>query len=278
MKPNAEIRSEAKEILERGWYGRIASVFITLYMVMVAAVSLVGVLFSEMRIQTFSDHMVAKINAAQQGLEYAVPSMKAGLSMTGASLFLQMVAYLFGAIFMFGLATVLLKSLRDDTNRWFADSFGGFARPLEVLWLIVLMNIKVFLWSLLLVVPGLVAIYRYRQAWYLKSENPEWDASKCLAESGRIMKGRKWAAFCLDCSYVWVLLFCMIAVIVVSTLVEIASSLLGTVGQLVSSFTGLVAFVFMALLVLRFAVRLFTARAVFYKAAVEAAAQCPAES
>jgi uncharacterized membrane protein len=277
MKPNAEIRSETKGILERGWYGRIASVLITLYLVTIVAVSLVSVLFAEMHIQTLSDHMVAKINAARQGLEYAIPSMKVGLSMTGASLFLQMVAYLFGAIFMFGLATVLLKSLRNDTNRWFADSFGGFSRPLEVLWLIVLMNIKVFLWSLLFVIPGLVAIYRYRQAWYLKSENPEWGASKCLAESGRIMKGRKWAAFCLDCSYVWVLLFCMIAVVAVNTLVEVASRLLGTVGQLISSFTGLVAVVIMALLVLRFTVRLFTARAVFYRAAAEAA-QCPAES
>ena len=188
---------------------------------------------------------------------------------------MQLVGYLFSAIFLFGLATVLLKAIKDDTNRWFADSFGGFARPLEVLWLIVLMNIKAFLWTLLFIIPGIVAIYRYRQAWYLKSEHPDWGASKCLAESGKMMKGYKWAALCLDMSFLWKILLYMLLMVLISSIGAVSSKL-GNVYVLAAVFNMLAMIAFVWLL-LRLAVYFFTARAVFYKAVVESAG-CPAES
>lgn len=273
MKSNREIRREAREILARGWYGRIASVFITLYFIVVFAVLFVGGAFAEMNVQTLSDHLKAKLEAAQAGLAYAAPSRMALCSMTGASAFMQLIGYLFGAIFMYGLATVLLKALKDDTNRWFADSFGGFLRPLEVLWLIVLMNIKVFLWTLLFVIPGIVAMYRYRQAWYLKSEHPDWGAFKCLAESGKMMKGRKWAAFCLDLSFLWIFFLYMLLLVVIGAIGTVSSKL----GNVFGAVFNLLVMIAFAWLLLRLAVYFFTARAAFYKAVVESAG-CPAES
>ena len=276
MKPNKEIRREAREILARGWYGRIASVFVTLYFIMIFAVLFVVGVFAEMNVQTLSDHLKAKLEAAQAGLIYAAPSRSALFSMTGASVFMQLVGYLFSAIFLFGLATVLLKAIKDDTNRWFADSFGGFARPLEVLWLIVLMNIKTFLWTLLFIIPGIVAIYRYRQAWYLKSEHPDWSASKCLAESGKMMKGRKWAAFCLDMSFLWMIFLYTLLMVLISSIGAVSSKL-GDVFAAVFNVLVMLAMLAFAWLMLRLAVYFFTARAVFYKAVAESAG-CPAES
>jgi len=275
MKPNKEIRREAKDILARGWYSRIASVFVTLYLIVVFAVLVVGGMFAEMNVQTLTDHLKAKLEAAQAGLIYAAPSRMALYSMTGASVFMQLIAYLFSAIFLFGLATVLLKALKDDTNRWFADSFGGFLRPLEVLWLIILMNVKVALWTLLFVIPGIVAMYRYRQAWYLKSEHPDWGAFKCLSESGKMMKGRKWAAFCLDMSFLWMFFFYMLLMAGIGSFGAVVSKL-GSIFAVAFSLFYLLAMLVFALLVLRLAVYFFTARAVFYKAVVESAG-CPAE-
>ena len=274
---NKEIRDEARDILARGWYGKIASVFITLYCIMVVALLVVSGMFAEMNVQTLSDHLKAKLEAAQAGLAYAAPSHSVLFSMTGASIFMQMVGYLFGAIFMFGMATVLLKALKNDSSRWFTDSFGGFSRPLEVLWLIVLMNIKVFLWTLLFVIPGFVAIYRYRQAWYLKSENPDWSASKCLAESGRMMKGRKWAAFRLDLSFFWVFLLTMLVFSVIGAVVTLAFRLLGGIGEVIAAVINLFAMLLFVWLMFRLAVYFFAARAVFYKA-IGQDAECPAES
>ena len=74
-------------------------------------------------------------------------------------------------------------------------------------WLMVLRTIRIALWSLLLVVPGFVAFYAYRMAFFLKADHPEWSAWHVLAESKRMMDGHKWRLACLDASFIgWLLL------------------------------------------------------------------------
>lgn len=201
MKSNREIRREAWEVIRGKWFLRLVTVLLALNFIGQAVVGLVMRSFRELNIETWGDFLAAKANAAGEGLGYTVPSLRAACQMTGATLFQMFVGYIFAAIFTFGFAITALKALRGDEQGWLHDSFGGFRRPLDVMWLMVLMNLKVFLWSLLFLVPGIIAAYRYRQAWYLKGENPDWSASRCLKESGRMMKGRKAQAFALDLSY-----------------------------------------------------------------------------
>lgn len=138
----------------------------------------------------------------------------AGWRMTGASVFELLVSYLFLAILLFGLACVTLKAIRDETEHWLGESMTGFRRPLGMLWFLTVLNLRVFLWSLLFVIPGVIAAYRYRQAWYLKVEHPDWGVAKSLAESARIMKGRKLKAFGFDLSFAgWWLLLCVLLVL-----------------------------------------------------------------
>lgn len=211
MKTNKEIRQEAKEFIRGKWFRRIFTAGILLYFITVTVSLLITAAYVSMNVQTWQNFLEAKIRAMQGGLGYAVPSMDAFWQMTGASVFQQFIGYVFGAIVVFGLAGVMLKAVRNDDTRWLADSFGGFKRPLEVAWLMFVMNALVGLWSLLLFIPGIIAIYRYRQAWYLKSENPEWSALKCLAESIEMMRGHKWQAFCLDFFYLFELFMLVLA-------------------------------------------------------------------
>ena len=75
-----------------------------------------------------------------------------------------------------------------------------------------LKKLYVALWSLLLVVPGIVAAYRYRQALYLLLDHPEKSAWQCLRESSALMSGHKWELFVLDLSFLgWALLSAMFA-------------------------------------------------------------------
>lgn len=67
-----------------------------------------------------------------------------------------------------------------------------------------------FLWSLLLVVPGIVKSYEYRMVPYLLADNPDMDAEQVFATSKRMMNGNKWAAFKLDLSFLgWYILNCV---------------------------------------------------------------------
>ena len=65
------------------------------------------------------------------------------------------------------------------------------------------MGLKVFLWSLLLVFPGIIAFYRYSMAKYIMAENPDISISEAIDRSKQMMKGEKWNLFCVHISFIW---------------------------------------------------------------------------
>ncbi len=85
--------------------------------------------------------------------------------------------------------------------------FDPFAYFLKCLWLNILIGIKVFLWSMLLVIPGIIAAYRYRFALYCFIDDPDLTASECIAKSCELTSGHKGELFILDLSFIgWGLL------------------------------------------------------------------------
>ena len=278
MKTNKELRKEAREALSAGWLWRIVAVIVALFTTLFAAALVVNASIKGMEAQTWGDFLVAKAQNAVNGLGYSVPSSAAAWQMTWATALNQLVSYVFGAIIAFGLARLSLKAVRNDPSNWFASSFGGFSRPLGTAWLLFRMNLQVFLWSLLFVVPGIVAAYRYRQAWYLKSENPDWCASRCLAESGAMMRGFKWQAFCLDFYY----LFCMMLAPMTAAIVLPLTSKLTTVAggppfaKLAAGFAALAVVLFCMIACFWISCALLAARAAFFRALADGRGQEPA--
>lgn len=108
-------------------------------------------------------------------------------------------------VFMAGWTIFTVAVMRNGANA--LQVFSGFSRFFAMGWLMLLRTIRIALWSLLLVIPGFVAFYAYRLAFFLKADHPEWSAAKVLAESKRMMYGHKWRLACLDASFIgWVLL------------------------------------------------------------------------
>ncbi len=79
--------------------------------------------------------------------------------------------------------------------------FEGFERILKVVGLTIVMAIFVMLWSLLFIIPGIIAAYRYSQAFNVMYDHPEYGILQCIAESKRIMQGNKMKLFLLSLSY-----------------------------------------------------------------------------
>ena len=70
-----------------------------------------------------------------------------------------------------------------------------------------LMNLYVFLWSLLLFIPGIIKSYEYRMIPYILAENPDIDSKQAFAMSKQMMDGNKCDAFVLDLSFLgWIIL------------------------------------------------------------------------
>lgn len=70
-----------------------------------------------------------------------------------------------------------------------------------------IMKIKLVLWTLLFIVPGIVKMYEYRMIPYLLAEDPGLDHKKAFAISREMMYGHKWDLFVMDLSFIgWELL------------------------------------------------------------------------
>ena len=78
-----------------------------------------------------------------------------------------------------------------------------------------MMNLKIFLWSLLFIIPGIIKAYEYRMVPYILAEHPEMSYSEVLEASSRMMDGQKMNAFILDLSFIgWEILSSITAGIV----------------------------------------------------------------
>lgn len=96
----------------------------------------------------------------------------------------------------------------DEGTADLSDIFSPYRENLSnVIIVMFQMTLFIFLWSLLLVVPGIVKSYQYKFVPYLLAENPDlsWDEAKEL--STKMTDGDKWNLFVLDLSWIgWFLL------------------------------------------------------------------------
>ena len=109
--------------------------------------------------------------------------------------------------FTFGITVYFLDLVREKKTD-LGQVFSGFGFFFKTLLLYVLMSIFIVLWSLLLIVPGIIASFRYSQAFYILADDPSKDVMQCIKESKEMMKGNKAKYFCLQLSFIgWYLLF-----------------------------------------------------------------------
>lgn len=156
----------------------------------------------------------ALTNAARFGteaVEQAYLSFLEHYSVSGFAIALVVALRIMSYMVSVGFVIFTLHVSRDEKAE-FGNLFDGFGLFFRVLWLGILEGLLIFLWSLLLVVPGIVAAYRYRQALYLLLDHPERSAWQCLRESSALMSGHKWELFVLDLSFLgWAMLSAMFA-------------------------------------------------------------------
>ncbi|MDR2806022.1 MAG: DUF975 family protein, partial [Dysgonamonadaceae bacterium] len=87
------------------------------------------------------------------------------------------------------------------------DLFEGFKNYGKVLGTTLLTTLYIFLWMLLLIIPGIIKSYSYAMTPYLLRDNPELGADELICKSMEMMKGHKKKLFLLDLSFIgWGLL------------------------------------------------------------------------
>ena len=85
--------------------------------------------------------------------------------------------------------------------------FDGFGQAGRIIVLALLQYIFIFLWSMLFIIPGIIAAYRYRFAMYDLLENPELSPMEALRMSSAQTYGYKTDLFVMDLSFLgWYIL------------------------------------------------------------------------
>ena len=115
------------------------------------------------------------------------------------------IALLAGA-FNVGLYSYLILFVRKRVASS-ARIFDGFQHLLKILWLSIVTAFFILLWSLLFIIPGIIAAFRYSQAFIVLADHPEYSVSQCIGVSKQYMKHNKGKFFCLRLSFIgWALL------------------------------------------------------------------------
>lgn len=118
------------------------------------------------------------------------------------NLAIQAVLYIVGAGFM-----IFLINTVKNAGAVYGNLLDGFGFALKLILLAFLEGLFIFLWSLLFVIPGIIAAYRYRMAKFLLVENPDMGALEAISQSKAMMRGHKWECFMLDLSFLgWAIL------------------------------------------------------------------------
>ncbi len=121
-------------------------------------------------------------------------------------LFLAILIILVDVVLAAGITCYHLGVWRGEEMPY-SSLFDGFSFAGKVIGLQLVMTLFVYLWSLLFIIPGIIAAYRYSFAMYNLCLNPELGVMEALELSKQQTNGYKMQLFTLQLSFIgWALL------------------------------------------------------------------------
>lgn len=154
--------------------------------------------------QTEQDNILEFLNAVAPDMikwVVAILGVLAGLS------FIYILLFMFvGGCIRIGNAKFQLDLVENRTVE-IRTLFSEFHRFKTGFGLNFLTTLYTFLWTLLFIIPGFIATFKYAMAPFVLAENPEMTASEAITASKELMKGNKFRLFCLSFSFIgWMFL------------------------------------------------------------------------
>lgn len=117
-------------------------------------------------------------------------------------------SFLIAGPMMLGYAMFAISIFRKrETSP--AEVFYGFERFGKAFGLYIVTSIFIALWTVLLIVPGIIAAIRYSMSFYILADNPNIGIMDAINESKRLMNGNKWKFFCLNLSFIGWAILCL---------------------------------------------------------------------
>ncbi len=110
---------------------------------------------------------------------------------------------------MWGFFVVWLGLARGEKVDY-GTMFDGFKDYMRIFLTTLLTTIYAVLWTLLLIVPGVIKSYSYSMTSYILKDNPDLKYDGAINESMRMMQGHKMEMFLLDLSFIGWYILCIL--------------------------------------------------------------------
>lgn len=106
----------------------------------------------------------------------------------------------------FGYTSYFLKVSRGE-NVTYKELFAKTDLLIPYILITLLVGVFTFLWSLLFIIPGIIASIEYSMVYFIALDNPELSAKEVLKKSIQMMHGHKFDYFILGLSFFgWIFL------------------------------------------------------------------------
>lgn len=126
------------------------------------------------------------------------------------SVILSIISVIVNILIGFGLINFFILLTRGEAVA-VGDSLYGFRNSsLKAIGVIILSQIFVLLWTILLIIPGIVAYYKYAFALYILRDNPDIKVTEAITKSKELVYGYKGKLFLFQLSFIGWILLCVI--------------------------------------------------------------------
>lgn len=130
------------------------------------------------------------------------------VSLSRVNALLYLIAYLGGAsIVAIGMLYACWDLFTKGTLPEAGALFAPFKQYARTVGAVLLVFVYTLLWTLLLIIPGIIKAYSYSMTFYILRENPEMTAGDAITASQKMMDGHKMDLFLLSLSFIgWAIL------------------------------------------------------------------------
>lgn len=102
---------------------------------------------------------------------------------------------------------IFFINLARDKEFGVSDLFKGYKEFGRVFVANLLIGLFILLWSLLFIIPGIIAAFSYSMTFYIMIDNPNMSVSEAIKVSKEMMKGHKGEHFVFCLSFIgWIIL------------------------------------------------------------------------
>lgn len=209
MKLAEDFRWIARDVLNGKW--KIA-VLVGLVATLLGAVEGMG---PEVRVNIDAGNVDASIEFAGQTIftTSGGPNSEVHAFLIGSFAYIMIAGLIMGALY-FILGSIISVGyakfnlmIVDRLEGSFDHLFAYFSHWKTTASAKFLKNIYILLWSLLFIIPGIIASFSYAMTDYILAENPEMSASEAISMSKQMMEGNRCRLFCLEFSFIgWAIL------------------------------------------------------------------------